>query len=290
MKKLVLLIIQYRNVLFTNFLAAIGVLMTLKEVLSLFIDEVSPFSKNLRPIEAIAIVAISIIYAGFSVFRKREKITFDINKRTTLTIKMADLLTAPGVRVIPVNEYFDTHNGDGIINPTSLHGKFNDLFSNDISKLQEQINKELSAIAPIPHGRKRTMIPNLPQKRYPLGTCIRVHHNADTYILVAITRFNEYEHVEVKSEEYPEIVRKMFNGINQLHNGEPVYIPLIGSGISGYQLTDMQMTNTIIQTAYNSNGLTITKGITLCIYNNIQLKKLNLNILKYLFNRWKTLK
>ena len=71
---------------------------------------------------------------------------------------------------------------------------------------------------------------------------------------------------------------------------KPVYLPFIGSGISGYQLTNMQLLDTLVQMAHNADRLAVTQGIHICIYNDIQMKSLNLNIIEYLYNRWKTLK
>lgn len=199
-------------------------------------------------------------------------------------------MSVSGMKVIPVNEYFDTHNGDGIINPSSLHGQFLSQFDGRIDELKEKIDAQLEYIQPLPSNRKRTMIPDLPQERYPLGTCIRINDKDNIYMLVAVSRFDENEHVDVAKEEYPEIIRKMYNGIDKLQNGLPVYLPLVGNGISGYQLTEMQILNTIVQMAHNADRLSVTKGIHVCIYNDEQMNCLNLNIIEYLFNRWKTLK
>ena len=195
-----------------------------------------------------------------------------------------------GVKVIPVNEYFDTHNGDGIINPSSLHGQFLSLFDGRIDELKQKVETQLAQIQPLPSNRQRTMVPGLPQVRYPLGTCIRITDNGNTYMLVAVTRFDQNEHVDVATEEYPEIIRKMYNGIEHLQDGNPVYLPLIGSGISGYQLTNMQILDTLVQMAHNADRLAVTQGIHICIYNDMQMESLNLNIIEYLYNRWKTLK
>lgn len=179
---------------------------------------------------------------------------------------------------------------DGIINPSSLHGQFLSLFDGRIEELRQKIEDQLSQIQPLPSNRQRTMVPFLPQVRYPLGTCIRISDNGNTYMLVAVTRFDQNEHVDVASEEYPEIIRKMYNGIEHLQDGNPVYLPLIGSGISGYQLTNMQILNTLVQMAHNADRLAVTKGIHICIYDDKQMDSLNLNIIEYLYNRWKTLK
>lgn len=280
-------IFSYWKPLLTEVLAALGTLMLVWEVASLFLAgfEIKvPMWVNLSV--AVIIVLTSLYYAWWSILRKPDSLELGINKRTKMSIKLANLMAANGMKVIPVNEYFDTHNGDGIINPESLHGQLNALFSDNISDLRSQIDAQLVAKDKLPSNRVRTMVSGLPSNRYPLGTCVRVRKGDQIFMLVALTRFNANEHVEVATEEYPEIIRKMFNGIEQLNDGNPVYLPLIGSGISGYQLTEMQMLDTIVRSAHNADTLAVTKGITLCLYNQEQLDKLNLNIIKYLYNRY----
>ena len=205
-------------------------------------------------------------------------------------IKNGDIFKANGMKVIPVNEYFDTHLGDGIINESSIHGQFLSKYINQISSLRKMIDEQLSKFEPLPENRTRTMVDNLPKNRYSLGTCVRIIIDKQYYLLVAIARFNSNEHVEPSTEEYPEVIRKLFNGIEQLNDGNAVYMPLVGSGNSGYELTNMQMLNTIVQAASNANKLSITNGLYLYLYNDEQIASINLNIIKYLYDRWITLK
>ena len=134
------------------------------------------------------------------------------------------------------------------------------------------------------------MVAGLPQKRYPLGTCVRFMDGGRIFNLVAVTRFNKDEHVDVSAEEYPEVIRKMYNGIENLHNGNAVYMPLVGGGISGYQLEKMQLLMSMVQAAHNANTLAIVNGMYICIYKEEEWQSINLNVIEYLYNRWKTLK
>ena len=230
------------------------------------------------------------LYAWCSLFRKKEALTIDINKRTRLKIEKGNIMDANGIRVIPVNEYFDTHLGDGIIKESSLHGQLLSKYTDRISELRKLIDEQLGKMEPLPSNRVRTLVSGLPQKRYPLGTCVRLFLDSDCYLLVATTRFNANEHVDVSAEEFPEVIRKMFNGIEQLHDGNAVYVPLVGSGISGYELSNMQILNTIVQAAHNASRLSLTNGLYLYIYSDEQMDSINLSIIKYLYNRWITLK
>lgn len=282
---------NFRIMFFSSAFACLGVLMTLWEITGFFwqLDELE-YGKTISIFVGILILVFSFGYAYRKLFCKKRTLELEINKRTTLYVQKENLMAANGVKVIPVNEYFDTHIGDGIINPSSLHGQFLSLFNDRIEDLRQKIDDQLANIQQLPANRPRTMVPDLPQDRYPLGTCIRITDNGNIYMLVAVTRFDKNEHVDVATEEYPEIVRKMYDGIEHLQDGQPVYLPLIGSGISGYQLTNMQILNTLVQMAHNADHLAVTRGIHICIYNDEQMDSLNLNIIEYLFNRWKTLK
>ncbi len=282
---------QYKLLIGTKFIEALGVLMLIYELVSL-IDSVDDFltTKSLKIWLFVAIIVISAFYSWCHLFKKRKSLTIDINKRTQMTIEKGDVFNANGMKVIPVNEYFDTHLGNGIIKESSLHGQFLSRYKERIPELRKMIDEQLSRFDPLPSNRNRNMVDGLPQKRYPLGTCIRVAVDEQYYMLVAITRFNSNEHVEPSAEEYPEVIRKLFNGVEQLNDGDAVYMPLVGSGISGYELTNMQILNTIVQAAHNANRLSLTNGLYLYLYDDKQIDSINLNVIKYLYDRWITLK
>ena len=280
---------QFRYYVCSKIFESLGILMLLYELLIL-IKPIEDIIASNKSYAFVAIVLICLCYAIYGLISPSKDVTLDINKRTQFYIGQGNLMDANGVKIIPVNEYFDTHLGDGIINKNSLHGQFLSLYEGHINELRKEIDNQLEKIDALPITRNRTLVPNLPNKRYPLGTCVRIVDGEQYYILVAVTRFNEYEHVDVSTEEFPEIVRKMFNGIEQLHDGKPVYLPLVGSGISGYELTNMQILNTIVQAAQMANRLCITNGLNLYIYSDEQMNSINLNVIKYLYNRWITLK
>ena len=149
MKKKLTLFWQYRLLIGSKFIEALGVLMLIYELLSL-IDSLDTFltTKNLKIWLFIAIVVISFGYAWLSLFKKRKILTIDINTRTQMTIEKGDVMGAKGVKVIPVNEYFDTHLGDGIIKETSLHGQFLSRFKERIQELRKMIDEQLSHFDP----------------------------------------------------------------------------------------------------------------------------------------------
>lgn len=282
-------LIQYRKLVWSTFLEVLATLLTLWTVVELCLDEISLCWKISV---AAGVVVLSAIIALCRILHHPKSKELEINNRTRLIIEKGDIfdVSKNSACVIPVNDYFDTHLGNGIINSSTIHGKFLKRFEGRIPQLRKDIDTQLAKIQPLPVDRTRTQVPGLPQKKYPLGTYIRIFDDEQVFILVAASRFNKDEHPEVAAEEYPEMVRKMYKGIENLHDGRTVYLPLIGSGLSGYGLTNMQMLNTLVQAAYNADKLAITEGIRIRIYTDNDWKSLNLNVIEYLFDRWKTLK
>lgn len=91
----------------------------------------------------ILIIFGCMFYACLMTSRK-SKITFKFNPQFILTIEEGDLFDKKGIIVIPVNEYFDTHIGDGIISSNSIHGKFvNSIFKDRIDELNTIITDAL---------------------------------------------------------------------------------------------------------------------------------------------------
>lgn len=291
MKNALMQIWQYKTLVCSKFLDALGLIMLIWSVAAILVSE-DCLSPSLRLSIISLILVLCMGCALYNLFKQPAKLELEINKRTKLTIKRGDMfkVSENAACVIPVNEYFDTHLGDGIIQPNSVHGIFLKMYKDRIPELRTTIDKQLKEKQALPKNRTRNMVAGLPQKRYPLGTCVRFMDGNRIFILVAVTRFNKDEHVDVSSEEYPEVIRKMYNGIENLHDGNAVYMPLVGGGISGYQLEKMQLLMSMVQAAHNANTLAIINGLNICIYKEEEWHALNLNVIEYLYDRWKTLK
>ena len=265
-----------------NFFAPIGILMTIYNLCKLGFSSLSEHSS----IIFLIIILISLIWAFKSSY-KSKKISLKINKRTKFKIFYGDLFSSNGAQVIPVNDYFDTHLGSGIVSERTVHGIFLSRFNGRLDDLRNKIDKELSKLDIQPEEHKRKLVSNLPTKSYPLGTCIRIIDGQQTYILVALTRFNNNEHVDVHDSEYLGIMCKMFEGINQLNNALPVYFPLFGSGQSGFALTDMQLIHLMLQAAKMAERISVVSGLNLVLYSkNGTDKSINLRLIENSIKSW----
>ena len=238
----------------------------------------------------IGILSLSLLWGIWFLFKTKQKVTLKINNRTKLSIFYGDLFKEQNIRVIPVNEYFDTHLGDGIIAANTVHGQFLKRFMARIPELRMKIDAQLQHLSRLPNARQRNMVEGLPQIPYPLGTTIRIEMDGQYYLLVAVTRFNQDEHVEVADSEYMGIMQRLFYRIEQLNDGKPVSLPLIGSGQAGFGYTNMQLLNLMVQAASLSDRLAVINGIHVVLFDGESIRKsINLSVIKSLFDNWKIL-
>lgn len=278
----------YWRLILTRMMAALAVSLTIKNIL-FFIPVVKCILDSYGVWIFGLISFVSLMYAFWILWAKTDKLTLDLTKTTKLTVSYGDLFAQDGIKVIPVNEYFDTHLGDGIVSPNTVHGLFLRKYQGQISKIDFMIREALSKKERLFGScRERNMVKDLPQIPYPLGTCIRLIIENKMYLLVAITRFNENEHVDIKLPEYPIIIQKLFYEMEQLSDANPVYLPLLGGGQAGVKLTKMQLLNTIIRAGQNSE-VSINGGVHVILYGDELKKEINLNIIEHLFKCWKGL-
>lgn len=278
----------FKTIAFARFLKSLGVLFSIEKLLELF--DTSNYLKVHTVGLGVVLLIASIIWGVFFLLYKKKKIRLSINKRTKLSVHYGDLFNEQGVRVIPVNEYFDTHLGDGIIAANTIHGKFLTRLTAHITELRNMIDEQLLLKEALPTNRVRSLVEGLPQNRYPLGTTIRITINNQTYLLVAVTRFNANEHVDVDDSEYMGIMQKMFSSIEQLNDAQTVNIPLIGGGQAGFGYSNMQLLNMMVQAACLTDRLAVVNGINIILYDGQGIKSsINLNVIKTLFENWKIL-
>lgn len=278
----------YKSLVCSRFLKALGILFTIDKFLECFGCfswlQIHDFYFGL------AICTISLLWGIWILIKTKQKVTLKINNRTRLSIFYGDLFKERHIRVIPVNEYFDTHLDDGIIAPNTVHGQFLKRYITRIPELRRKIDAQLQHLRQLPNTRQRNMVAGLPQNPYPLGTTIRIEMDGQYYLLVAVTRFNQVEHVDVADSEYMGIMQRLFYHIEQLNDGKSVSLPLIGSGQAGFGYTNMQLLNLIVQAASLSDRLAVIHGINVVLYDSESMRKsINLSVIKSLYDNWKIL-
>ena len=147
-------------------------------------------------IGAAVVLGGSFAYACWQT-RSKRKISLDLSSELKLSISEGDLFQQKGIICIPFNEYFDTHVGDGVVGEKTLHGIFiNRFFKDRIPELEYKIRSKLPQEGYQVHQRR---LEECPDKQYELGTCIDLREGETTYVLFALTHFDDndkaYSHI-----------------------------------------------------------------------------------------------
>lgn len=141
-------------------------------------------------------------------------------------IRRTDIFSAKGWKLINFNEFFDTQVDDVVIARSSLNGQL-------IMKLEEsgELSELLAAIADQSLSPLKPIEDENGRLSYPLG-CIK---RFKTYMILAFTRFNKDNEAYFPNwTEYERCLRTMWREIGRVHAGNPVFLPLLGGGMTRF--------------------------------------------------------
>lgn len=195
---------------------------------------------------------------------KLNKVAITI-RNTKIVIKEGDLFTENTKKVIPFNEYFDTHVGDGIIDEKSLNGiyiqkKSNrspaDLYNDIILNLQDVRRKTpLSVDSERKSGGKI---------RFELGT---LYDDGNDYFLLAYSRFDDQNRAYLSQNDLLRCYINMWSEIDVLRGINSVSIPVLGgSGLVRFSkdLSPQQLVELLLW-SFRVSGINLSRNCTLNI-------------------------
>lgn len=247
-----LLRMQYANSMkkfISHMVSALAMLSSLATLITFafgwHVDDSTPI--HVPIVAGLFILGASVGYALFQVHAKKI-IELDIAAKLKLTIQQADLFQQNGIIVIGFNEYFDTHLGDGIVSPKTLHGIFiNKYYKDHLSDLDNDIQESLmqQGIKPIA-SRCTRRHPAGKTDKYKLGTCALVHDGGKKYVLVALTHFDGFDKANLSREEFNEVIGNLFEFVSNIAEDKPIHMPILGTGLSRLNRSDNRLLNYII--------------------------------------------
>lgn len=232
--------------------------------------------KNIFLIVSSSIFMISYIaiFLYYKFFYNRIKLKIG---KVEILIKVGNIFNEEGLKVIPVNEYFDTlvDGKDIIISSSSLHGMYVKKYekNNNLEELDNKIDEALKEYSyeenkNRKHGKK---------KKYEIGTTVVLGE----FILTALTKFDNNNEASLSMQEYLIFLNKFWNEINRVHNGRIINVPIIGSGMSRINpvLSNQEYLEQIIWSLKTSTLITSKSRVNIIIYelekNEISLLRLN---------------
>ena len=203
----------------------------------LAVESISTFFSSLKPEGLAGYSAFLVLSSIGGLWRAwpTKRIEFPIPASdSSFEIRFGNIFVGKGVTVIPVNEYFDGELGDHV-SENSLHGQFiRDVLGGQSKTFFDLTSEALAGVVPEESDAARS---SGKCDRYAIGTVARVDVNDRRYLLVALS------HTDALSLKASATVHDLWTclagvwkGIREYSNGQPVRIPLIGSGLSGIGL------------------------------------------------------
>lgn len=191
--------------------------------------------------------------------------------RIDVTVRQGDIFEATGWKVIGFNDYFDTTDDDKVVSHNTLHGKLLKRFrdSGEIEQFQKSLNDDERS----PLSIKKEFISNR-GTRYPLG-CVKTYKDSkdSEWIIMAFTRFNEQDEAHTDRASYENCLREMWKEIGRVYSGRPVFLPLLGNGITRFDGVSVppdpnELLRCMICTL-RTGGVQIKAPITILIYDKL---------------------
>lgn len=176
---------------------------------------------------------------------KKDERKLKINS-TNIVIKYGDLFKEEGLKVIAFNEFFDTQVDDKVIATSSLNGVFITEYSEGARTIDTKVESEAqlreNIIAQNVHrqfGGKTT--------KYQLG-CVCPYKD---YFLLAFSHFDDNNKAYISVEDYISCLMHMWNELDIYYAGRPIVIPLLGSGITRFnnsEITPQELLKYVVMT------------------------------------------
>lgn len=161
---------------------------------------------------------------------------------TTIDVCFGDIFDQDGIRLIPVNDYFDSKLGKPVA-AKSLHGQLIERgFGGHPDAFDRSVDAEL---ANVPFSVVTTV--NGKNKAYPIGTTAMVEAAKGQYLLFALSKSDPIDHKA--TADVPQMFAALASAWNRARvesNGETVNVPLIGTGQSGVDMPTREALNSLI--------------------------------------------
>lgn len=214
---------------FANVMTFLSTVITITAIFGVFDD-----LKGLPGADTakVLMLLIGILYV-FSVLVygiKHRRFKIKIRGDMEIAVQRGNLFQKTGNIVVPVNCFFDTIVGQGVVSEESWHGKLiYEIFKGDLKDLEQQMARELSSVKGV--SLNRACGKNI---RYPYGTIIKVKRDGRKFFLVALTDFDEENHVKAEEARinYCDVMGKLVQYIAKNSEGLPTFLPPVGMGLA----------------------------------------------------------
>lgn len=208
-------------------LESFGALWLIVEIASYFFGDTSPVVEKIKSFWYLFLVCGVII----SIIKSIPKFKFGCklsNRDVLIEIIIGDLFNQEGAVIIGTNTTFDTHISRELISDRSIQGQFTKRYYGD----ETQLNSELSS------GLRDITFELLTDdrignnKKFPIGTAVRLNPKGRTAYMVAIANINQHGVASGSFEDLKRSLAFLWNFISTKGLKESIVMPILGSGFT----------------------------------------------------------
>jgi hypothetical protein len=254
-----------------NIANIIGLLWTTSELLRYFLPQYSEVIDRWFKILIIIGTVVNILY-----YLLKKEFEYEIKGQDIkIRLVIGNIFREKGSKVISTNTTFDTKMEGEFISSRSLQGQLQEkYYRNNISILDNMIDTELNNLKSI-ETLNRVKSKN---KRYNIGTTIKLNINNSKYYFLAIADVNESGRPKATYENILISLQSLWQYILEKGHMEPVVIPLLGTGRTGITEPRQKIIKQIIFSfVVNSKTSKISNELVICIKEE-DIYKYNINI------------
>lgn len=206
-----------------TFFAVLGAVWLLFEMMAFF----KAFDSTILPSYSFFILIFISIVIVICTRRPISRITYKHSSQDLkIEVRIGDLFSVDGQKVISTNTTFDTDIANGVIAANSLQGQFtNKYYPQQIQVLDQKLDQDLASIPSTPYQKVKGK-----EKKYPMGTTVRIDIASEIFYLLAMSDLNYNNTAQTTLENVLTSTEELWNFIISKGENEPIVLPLIGTG------------------------------------------------------------
>lgn len=229
--------------LFFSTLSVYGALWLVVQIITFPLGEDFPLINNIKEYWYVLLIL------GFmtAIIITKPKFTFGgiLNKRDVrIEVTIGDIFKQDGSFIIGSNTTFDTHISKELISEKSIQGQLTKMF---YYGNEEQLNNDISF-------KLQDIEPNIlnenrigKNKKYPIGTIVKLSPKNKTIYMVAIANINEYGVAKSTYDDLKKALANIWFFISKKGFKENLVIPVLGTGFSRLSQTREEIIREIIK-------------------------------------------
>ena len=199
--------------------------------------------------------------------------------QTNINVKFGDIFSQQGFIAISVNDFFDSLVDDKHISSNSLHGKMlKKYWAANTTDWDIQIENQLKGVLEIEELKRKD---NAKSKRYEIGTTVITSIGPNKFLCTVLTKTN-IDNLECNTslDDFLIAIQSMLIKARSVCSGEPLNIPLLGSGLSRTGIKENIIIDLILLVIFSeSKKAKITDNINIILP---KAKRKDINLLNIL--------